>query len=207
VTYFVRRILLWASVVRALVVVWHQNHQQMDVVWHKEFCNRRLGVRGVLNCLGHKFRQAPLVSSEAFFDNDFQGVGGIWGDHILGHRGGRTRGQGRGRGATTTKPTKWKNFVPDEERQLARSVLAILQDPIVGNQQKNSALWERIYEYYESFNPVVHRGAWFLESKWGVIKHDSIITMNSNIRMAKELYRTKNTKNGEFTYEHLLVNC
>ena len=68
--------------------------------------------------------------------NDFQSIGGIRGDQSLGHRGGRTRGQGRDCGATTAKSTKGKNFVPDEERQLARSVLAISQDPIVGNQQK-----------------------------------------------------------------------
>ena len=30
------------------------------------------------------------MSSEAFFDNDFQGVGGNRGDQSLGHRGGRT---------------------------------------------------------------------------------------------------------------------
>ena len=72
-----------------------------------------------------EFGQAPLVSSEAFFDNDFQGIGGIRGDQSLGHRGGRTGGQGQGRGAAAAKPTKGKNFVPDEERQLARSILAI----------------------------------------------------------------------------------
>ena len=64
--------------------------------------------------------------------------------------------------------------MPDEERQLAKSVLAISQDPIVDNQQKNNALWERIYEYYESFNPVVHRDARSLESKWSIIKHDAL---------------------------------
>ena len=168
------------------------------------------------NC--DEFGQAPLVSSEEFFDNDFQGAGGIRGDQSFGHRGGRTGCQGRGRGAAATKPGKGKNFVPDEERQLARSVLAISQDPIVGNQQKSSAFWERIYEHYKSFNPVVYRGAQSLESKWGVIKHDALKFMGCYqqikrlnksgvgdvdiIRMAKELYRTKSTKNVEFTYEH-----
>jgi hypothetical protein len=44
-------------------------------------------------------------------------------------RGGRGRGRGVPRAAT-----KGKNFVPEEERQLTRSVLAISQDPIRGNQ-------------------------------------------------------------------------
>jgi hypothetical protein len=108
--------------------------------------------------------------------------------------------------------------VPDEERQLARSVLAISKYLNVGNEHKSSALWERIYEHHDNFNPVVHRGARSLESKWGVIKHDALKFMGCYqqikrlnesgvgevdiIRMAKVLYRTKSTKNVEFTYEH-----
>ena len=96
--------------------------------------------------------------------------------------------------------------------------MTISQDPIVGNQQKSSAFWERIYEHYDSFNPVVHRGARSLESKWGIIKHDALKFMGCYqqikrlnksgvgevdiIRMAKDLYRTKSPKNAKFTYEH-----
>ena len=105
--------------------------------------------------------------------------------------------------------------MPDKERQLARSILAISHDSIVGNQQNSNAFWERIYEHYESFKPVVHWGAW---SKWGVIKHEvskftgyyqQIKQMNKLgvseadiIHMAKDLCHTKFAKNGEFTYEH-----
>ena len=74
-------------------------------------------------------------------------TGGIRGDQSLGHRGSRTGGQGRGCGATVAKPTKWENFVPDEEQQLVRSILPISQDSFVDNQQKDNAFWERIYEY------------------------------------------------------------
>ena len=54
--------------------------------------------------------QTPLVSSEAFFDNDFQGVGGIRGNQSFGHRGGRTGGQDRGRGAAAAKTHKREEF-------------------------------------------------------------------------------------------------
>jgi hypothetical protein len=43
------------------------------------------------------------------------------------------RGLGRGR-KSGVRAVKGKNWVADEERQLARSVLAVSQDPIVGNQ-------------------------------------------------------------------------
>jgi hypothetical protein len=82
------------------------------------------------------------------------------------------RGRGRGRGLGSVRPAKGKKFVPEEERQLTRSVLAISQDPICGNQQKGNALWERIYLHYEQCRPGGHRGARSLESKWGTIKHD-----------------------------------
>lgn len=39
---------------------------------------------------------APGVSSKAFYDDDFQGVGGIRGYRDFGHRGGRARGHGWG---------------------------------------------------------------------------------------------------------------
>jgi hypothetical protein len=128
------------------------------------------------------------------------------------------RGRGRGRGLGSVRPAKGKKFVPEEERQLTRSVLAISQDPICGNQQKGNAFWERIYLHYEQCRPGGHRGARSLESKWGTIKHDvgkfigaynQIKRLNKSgtkeadiIRMAKDLYRTKTAKNTEFMFEH-----
>ena len=55
--------------------------------------------------------------------------------------GGHTGRAGSQRGGApvqieATPPKKGKNFSLEEERQLTRSVLAILQDPIAGNQQK-----------------------------------------------------------------------
>ena len=128
------------------------------------------------------------------------------------------RSRGRGRGGGSVRPAKGKNFVPEEERQLTRSVLAISQDPICGNQQKGNAFWERIYLHYGQCRPVGHRGARSLELKWGTIKHDvgkfigaynQIKRLNKSgskesdiIRMAKDLYRTKTAKNTEFMFEH-----
>ena len=128
------------------------------------------------------------------------------------------RGQGRGRGVGHVRPAKGKKFVPEEERQLTRSVLAISQDPIYGNQQKGNAFWERFFLHYEQCRPGGHRGAQSLESKWGTINHDvgkfisaynQIKRLNKSgikeaniIRMAKDLYRIKTPKNTEFMFEH-----
>jgi hypothetical protein len=70
-------------------------------------------------------------------------------------RGGR-RGGASQQQLTPTPPRKGKNFTPNEERQLTRSILSISQDPVVGNQQKNFAYWERIASHYEIVDPV-HR--------------------------------------------------
>jgi hypothetical protein len=99
---------------------------------------------------------------------------------------------------------KGRNFVDEEERQLTRSVLAISQDPICGNQQKSNA---------KSYRPPRS-----LESKWSLIKHDiakfigvlkQVVSLNRNgtskedlLIMAKELYRTKRPKNVDFQFEH-----
>ena len=101
---------------------------------------------------------------------------------------------------------------------MTRSVLAISQDPICGNQQKGNTFWERIFLHYEQCRPGGHRGARSLESKWGTIKHDvgkfigaynQVKRLNKSgtkeadiLRMAKDLYRTKSVKNTEFMFEH-----
>lgn len=54
------------------------------------------------------------------------GFDGIGNEHL---GDGRTVGRGRGRATGPVRPAKGKNFVPEEERQLTRSVLAISQDP------------------------------------------------------------------------------
>jgi hypothetical protein len=67
---------------------------------------------------------------------------------------------------------KGKNFVANEEIQLARSVLAISQDPICGNQQRAGAFWERVFLHYDERRVGGKRGARSLESKWSNVKHD-----------------------------------
>jgi hypothetical protein len=83
-------------------------------------------------------------------------------------RGGRAGGQ---RGASFTprsagRPTsKGKNFQTEEEVRLTHSVLAISQDPIVGNQQKSSAFWDRIHEHFKLHRPGIDHTARSLDSK------------------------------------------
>jgi hypothetical protein len=90
-------------------------------------------------------------------------------DQELGGGGGSEGCEGSAAARATTNR---KNFVPNEERQLTRSVLVISQDPICGNQQKSSAFWERIFLHYDECRPGGFRPARSLESKWGLIKHD-----------------------------------
>jgi hypothetical protein len=68
--------------------------------------------------------------------------------------------------------TKGKNFCSEEECQLTCNVLAVLQDPICGNQQKSAAFWERIFLHYDQSRVGGLRLARSLETKWGQIKHD-----------------------------------
>jgi hypothetical protein len=117
-----------------------------------------------------------------------------------------------------SKNTKGKNFVPDEERQLCRSVIAISQDPIAGNQQKSNAFWDRIFVHYNENRPAGERPARSLETKWGLIKHDvskfqgvyqqvlrtktSGTSLADVLKKAHELYQIKSSKGAEFTFEH-----
>jgi hypothetical protein len=113
---------------------------------------------------------------------------------------------------------KGRNFVDEEERQLTRSVLAISQDRICGNQQKSNAFWDYIFVHYDERRPKSYRPPRSLESKWSLIKHDiakfigvlkQVVSLNRNgtskedlLIMAKELYRTKRPKNVDFQFEH-----
>jgi len=97
-------------------------------------------------------------------------------------------------------------------------VLAISQCPIAGNQQKQGSFWKRIHEHYENARPGGFRPSRSLETKWGQIKHDvnkfvgvyqrtldlqvSGTSRDDIMHMARELYRTKNVKNADFSFEH-----
>jgi hypothetical protein len=131
---------------------------------------------------------------------------------------GTTRRRGRGGGRLSWAMLKGKNFVVEEERQLMRSVLAIFQNPVAGNQQKHGAFWERILLYYNECRPWGFKGSRSLESKWGLIKHDvtkfirchkQVIALNKSgvsranvLRMTYDLYIAKSAKNTKFMYEH-----
>jgi hypothetical protein len=63
--------------------------------------------------------------------------------------------------------TKGKNLQAEEEVQLTRNVLAISQDPIIRNQQKSSAFWDRIFERFRKHRPRIDRTTRSLDSKMG----------------------------------------
>jgi hypothetical protein len=90
-------------------------------------------------------------------------------DERRGGRGPRASDVGFG---GSQRAGKGKNFVHEEERRLTRSVLAILQDPIVGNQQRGNSFWERIFEHYKEHAPFGERPYRSLETKWEIVKHD-----------------------------------
>jgi hypothetical protein len=114
--------------------------------------------------------------------------------------------------------SKGKNFQAEEEIQLTCSLLVISQDPIVGNQQKGSAFWDRIHEHFKLHRPGTDSTARSLDSKWGNIKHDVGEFMDCHkhvkknkpigtsatdiIRLAKLIFQVKSAKGGEFTVEH-----
>ena len=63
-------------------------------------------------------------------------------------------------------------FNSNEEKQLARSVVIILQDPIQGNQQKENAFLITIADHYDSNRPGDSRPRRSLETKLDLIKHN-----------------------------------
>jgi hypothetical protein len=143
------------------------------------------------------------------------GVCGSGTDEHGGGRGPRASDVGFG---GSQRAGKGKNFVHEEERQLTRSVLTISQDPIVGNQQRGSSFWERIFEHYKEHAPFGERPYRSLETKWGIMKHDvasfigcykqtkaankSGISLEDLLRLAKALYVVKSAKTIEFMYVH-----
>ena len=44
---------------------------------------------------------------------------------------------------------KGKIYLREEEEQLCRSVMHVLQDRIVGSQQRAGVFWERVSEHYD----------------------------------------------------------
>ena len=73
-----------------------------------------------------------------------------------------------------TRVRKGKNFSADEEQQLCRSFMHILQDPRTSNGQRAVAFWKRVCKHYHENRPLgtPERPSRSLETKWGVVKHD-----------------------------------
>lgn len=122
-------------------------------------------------------------------------------------------------GVAARPGTKGKNFVREQEEQLARSVLHVTFDPITGNQQRGSAFWERISVHYNGYRLHDFRFARSLEFKWGLIKHDvgkrigvyqQVKNLNKTgtneadtLRKIHKLYRVNSKNNLAFLFEHV----
>jgi hypothetical protein len=118
------------------------------------------------------------------------------------------------------KGKKGKNFNADEERALCRSFLAVSQDPVCGNGQRNTAFWERITTNYNANKPrsCPIRPARSLESKWSHIKHDvakfsgvfkqvsdcreSGASAEDVLERALEFYKDRHPKQQAFVFLH-----
>lgn len=118
------------------------------------------------------------------------------------------------------KTRKVKNFRAEEERSLCRSFLAVSQDPIRGNGQRNSAFWERITTDFNQNKPRANpaRTARSLETKWSQIKHDvnkfcgtykhvydcraSSTSLEDVVEKALEFYRDRHPKQQSFLFLH-----
>ena len=118
------------------------------------------------------------------------------------------------------KTCKGKNFSAEEERSLCRSFLAVSQDPICGNGQRNSAFWDRITAHFNQSKPRSNpvRPARSLETKWGHIKHDvgkfcgaykqvfdcreSGTSLDDVVEKTLQFYRDRHPKQQAFVYLH-----
>jgi hypothetical protein len=56
-------------------------------------------------------------------------------------------------GGLAKSGVKGKNFNRAEEKQMCILVIFVLQDRIVGNQQRACVFWERFCEHYECHKP------------------------------------------------------
>jgi hypothetical protein len=118
------------------------------------------------------------------------------------------------------KQRKGRNFSADEERSLCRSFLAVSQDPICGNGQRNVAFWNRIAAHFNQSKPRSSpvRPTRSLETKWGQIKHDvgkfcgaykqvfdcreSGASLDDVVDKSLQFYRDRHPKQQEFAYLH-----
>ncbi|KAG0588250.1 hypothetical protein KC19_2G228700 [Ceratodon purpureus] len=115
---------------------------------------------------------------------------------------------------------KGKHFSADEERCLCRSFLAVSQDPVCGNGQRNTAFWERITTHFNKTKPryAPTRPSRSLESKWSHIKHDvakfvgahkqvsdsreSGVSAEDVLERALEYYKDRHPKQQTFAFLH-----
>ncbi len=115
---------------------------------------------------------------------------------------------------------KEKKIVANEEKQLCQSMIRVLQDPIIGNGEKNQAFWKRITTHYNNNYPLccVECIARSLETKWGVIKHNVakfcgncqvVATLNKSgesfkdaLQKTLQLFKTKHQKQSSFVFIH-----
>lgn len=115
---------------------------------------------------------------------------------------------------------KGKNFIVKEERGFCRSFLAVSQDPVCRNGQRNTAFWKRITTHFNQAkargNPI--RPTKSLETKWRNNKHDvakfcGVYKQVSDCResgwsnedvldRALEIYKDRHPKQQKFAFLH-----
>ncbi len=90
----------------------------------------------------------------------------------------------------------------------------VLQDPVIGNGQKNQTFWVRIATHHNNNRPLccAKHLAKSLETKWGAIKHDvakfcdnyqTVVALNKcsesskhTLQKALKLFKAKHPKQG-----------
>ena len=120
----------------------------------------------------------------------------------------------------TTKVGKGKNFSAEEEQQVCRSFLHVSQDPRIGNGQRATVFWERVWKHYLENHPFgkPERPSRLLETKWGIVKHDvakfcevyktvlnskeSRTSLEDVLERALDLYKVRHPKQQPFVFMH-----
>jgi hypothetical protein len=74
-------------------------------------------------------------------------------------------------GSIAKKPPRSQKFSVEEDLLIVSAWLNTSMDPIIGNQQKNNAYWEKIYEYFQKEKTsCVSRTPNSLMHRWSMIQ-------------------------------------
>jgi len=78
-----------------------------------------------------------------------------------------------GEGLVANPRGRAANYTADEDRLLCRTWLSVGLDPAVGTDQNRDTYWERMKEFFDSYNQSVYeRTKRSLRSRWSLIQTD-----------------------------------